>query len=202
MKAEQSDAEQSDSRSRSQLDSRAAPSPKAGKNWASGSNPRRCCRAAVSAASPFGTPCSPASTSAALLQSRLDQADLRWSVGRVTSMMLLVGVIALAVLMRLVPLWAALLGAAAAACRALRLHSAPPQQTLPEVSREFSRCAGFAGARAARRLSAFGRHGNDRERNRASRVGRDAPDFGRGQPGPRLAARARKSGTGEFRCWK
>ncbi len=49
-----------------------------------------------------------------LLQNRLDQADLRWSVGRVTSMMLLVGVIALAVLMRLLPLWAALLGAGAA----------------------------------------------------------------------------------------
>jgi len=49
-----------------------------------------------------------------LLQSRLDQADLRWSVGRITSMMLLVGVIALAVLMRLLPLWAAVLGAAAA----------------------------------------------------------------------------------------
>jgi tight adherence protein B len=48
-----------------------------------------------------------------LLQSRLDQADLRWSVGRITSMMLLVGVIVLAVLMRLVPLWAAFLGAAA-----------------------------------------------------------------------------------------
>lgn len=49
-----------------------------------------------------------------ILQNRLDQADLRWSVGRVTSMMLLVGVIALAVLMRLLPMWAALLGAAAA----------------------------------------------------------------------------------------
>jgi len=49
----------------------------------------------------------------AVLQSHLDQADLRWSVGRVTSMMLLVGVIVLAVLMRLVPLWAALLGTAA-----------------------------------------------------------------------------------------
>jgi tight adherence protein B len=48
----------------------------------------------------------------ALLQSRLDQADVRWSVGRITSMMLLVGVIVLAVLMRLVPLWAAFLGAA------------------------------------------------------------------------------------------
>src|ERR1035437_1277754 len=50
----------------------------------------------------------------ALLQSRLDQADLRWSVGRITSMMLLVGVVVLAVLMRLVPLWAALVGAAVA----------------------------------------------------------------------------------------
>jgi len=49
-----------------------------------------------------------------LLQSRLDQADLRWSVGRVTSMMLLVGVVALAMLMRLAPWWAAVLGAAAA----------------------------------------------------------------------------------------
>src|SRR5579863_6772618 len=49
----------------------------------------------------------------ALLQSRLDQAELRWTVGRITSMMLLVGVIVLAVLMRLLPLWAALLGAAA-----------------------------------------------------------------------------------------
>jgi tight adherence protein B len=51
----------------------------------------------------------------ALLQSRLDQADLRWSVGRVTSMMLLTGVVALAMLMRLTPWWAAVLGAAAAA---------------------------------------------------------------------------------------
>jgi tight adherence protein B len=51
----------------------------------------------------------------ALLQSRLDQADLRWSVGRITSMMLLVGVIVLAVLMRLAPWWAAVLGAASAA---------------------------------------------------------------------------------------
>jgi tight adherence protein B len=50
----------------------------------------------------------------AIIQKRLDQADLRWSVGRITSMMLLVGVITLAVLMRLLPLWAALLGAAAA----------------------------------------------------------------------------------------
>jgi tight adherence protein B len=50
----------------------------------------------------------------ALLQNRLDQADLRWSVGRITSMMLLVGVVVLAVLMRLLPLWAAFLGAAAA----------------------------------------------------------------------------------------
>jgi len=50
----------------------------------------------------------------ALLKNRLDQADLHWSVGRITSMMLLLGVVALAVLMRLLPLWAAFLGAAAA----------------------------------------------------------------------------------------
>src|SRR5258707_9535081 len=49
----------------------------------------------------------------ALLQSRLDQADLRWSVGRITSMMLLVGIIVLAILMRLAPWWAALIGGAA-----------------------------------------------------------------------------------------
>jgi tight adherence protein B len=49
-----------------------------------------------------------------LLQSRLDQADLRWSVGRITSMMLLVGIVTLAVLMRLAPWWAAFLGAVAA----------------------------------------------------------------------------------------
>ena len=51
----------------------------------------------------------------AILQSHLDQADLRWSVGRITSMMLLVGVIVLAVLMRIAPWWAALVGGAAAA---------------------------------------------------------------------------------------
>jgi len=50
-----------------------------------------------------------------ILQSCLDQADLRWSVGRITSMMLLVGVIVLAVLMRIVPWWAAVAGGAAAA---------------------------------------------------------------------------------------
>ncbi len=50
-----------------------------------------------------------------ILQSRLDQADLRWSVGRITSMMLLVGVVVLAVLMRIAPWWAAIVGGAAAA---------------------------------------------------------------------------------------
>ena len=70
----------------------------------------------------------------ALLQSRLDQAELRWSVGRVTSMMLLVGVIVLAVLMRLLPLWAALLGAGGVDVCTLRLCPAPPHQALHEVS--------------------------------------------------------------------
>ena len=50
----------------------------------------------------------------AILKNRLEQADLRWSVGRITSMMLLIGIVTLAVLMRLLPLWAAFLGAAAA----------------------------------------------------------------------------------------
>jgi tight adherence protein B len=49
-----------------------------------------------------------------LLKTNIDQADLRWSVGRITSMMLLIGVVVLAVLMRLLPLWGAFLGAAVA----------------------------------------------------------------------------------------
>jgi tight adherence protein B len=49
----------------------------------------------------------------AILKERIEQSELHWSVGRLTSMMLLVGVVALAVLIRLVPVWAAILGAAA-----------------------------------------------------------------------------------------
>ena len=49
-----------------------------------------------------------------IMKARMEQADLNWSVGRITSMMLLIGVVVLAVLVRLVPLWGALLGAAAA----------------------------------------------------------------------------------------
>lgn len=49
-----------------------------------------------------------------LLKTHLDQADLSWSVGRITSMMLLIGVVAMTVLMRLVPIWAAFLGTAVA----------------------------------------------------------------------------------------
>ena len=47
----------------------------------------------------------------AILRNRLEQAELHWSVGRVTSMMLLAGVVALAICMRLIPLWGALIGA-------------------------------------------------------------------------------------------
>ena len=50
----------------------------------------------------------------ALFKERIEQADLKWSVGRLTSMMLLMGVVALAILMRLVPLWAAAIGAGVA----------------------------------------------------------------------------------------
>jgi tight adherence protein B len=50
-----------------------------------------------------------------ILKSRLAQAQLDWSVGRVTSMMLLMGALTLAVLARFIPAWAALLGAAGAA---------------------------------------------------------------------------------------
>ncbi len=49
-----------------------------------------------------------------MLNTHLDQADLSWSVGRITSMMLLIGVVTMAILMRLVPIWAAFLGAAVA----------------------------------------------------------------------------------------
>ena len=51
----------------------------------------------------------------AQLKTNIDQADLRWSVGRITSMMLLIGVVVLAILMRLAPIWAAFVGAALAA---------------------------------------------------------------------------------------
>ena len=50
-----------------------------------------------------------------ILKMRLGQADMNWSVGRVTSMMLLMGAITLAVLARFIPTWAALLAAAGAA---------------------------------------------------------------------------------------
>jgi tight adherence protein B len=50
-----------------------------------------------------------------ILKTRLAQAELDWSVGRVTSMMLLMGAVTLAVLVRLIPSWAALLAAAGAA---------------------------------------------------------------------------------------
>lgn len=51
----------------------------------------------------------------AILKNRIDQAELHWSVGRVTSMMLLAGAVTLAIGMRLMPLWGALIGAALAA---------------------------------------------------------------------------------------
>jgi tight adherence protein B len=50
-----------------------------------------------------------------MVKTRLAQAELDWSVGRVTSMMLLMGTVVLALLLRFTPAWAALLGAAGAA---------------------------------------------------------------------------------------
>jgi tight adherence protein B len=47
----------------------------------------------------------------ALLQTRLEQAQVDWSVGRLTSMMLLMGIIALAALLEFFPAWFSLLGA-------------------------------------------------------------------------------------------
>jgi len=51
----------------------------------------------------------------AILKLRLEQAELNWSVGRVTAMMLLCGALTLAILSRLLPEWGALLGAVGAA---------------------------------------------------------------------------------------
>jgi tight adherence protein B len=50
-----------------------------------------------------------------ILKLHCEQAQLDWSVGRITSMMLLIGAIAFAILMRFVPMWTATLGAAATA---------------------------------------------------------------------------------------
>jgi tight adherence protein B len=50
-----------------------------------------------------------------ILKTHCEQAQLDWSVGRITSMMLLIGAIGFAILMRFVPMWAATLGATAAA---------------------------------------------------------------------------------------
>ncbi len=50
-----------------------------------------------------------------LLHKQMEQAELSWSVGRITSMMMLIGVIVLAILLRLVPVWGAILGACVAA---------------------------------------------------------------------------------------
>lgn len=49
----------------------------------------------------------------ALVQTQLQQAELGWSVGRVSSMMLLIGIVVLAVALRFLPFVAALLAAAA-----------------------------------------------------------------------------------------
>lgn len=50
-----------------------------------------------------------------ILKTRLAQAELNWSVGRVTSMMLLMGAVTLVALVRFIPAWAALTAAAGAA---------------------------------------------------------------------------------------
>ena len=50
-----------------------------------------------------------------ILQARMAQADLAWSVGRVTALMLFSGAIAGLLLLRILPVWAAFLGAIATA---------------------------------------------------------------------------------------
>ena len=51
----------------------------------------------------------------AILRTRMEQAELSWSVGRFTSMMLLLGIVVLAVALRLAPFWVAAVAAALAA---------------------------------------------------------------------------------------
>ncbi|HEV2202798.1 MAG TPA: type II secretion system F family protein [Bryobacteraceae bacterium] len=46
-----------------------------------------------------------------ILKTHCEQAQLDWSVGRITSMMLLLGAVAFAVLMRFIPVWSATLAA-------------------------------------------------------------------------------------------
>ncbi len=113
MKADQSDAEQTDFTLSKPLDSRTAPPPEGREELGFRIEHSPLLQSDRLSSITFWDAMLARFNFVALLQSRLDQADLRWSVGRITSMMLLVGVIALAVLMRLVPLWAALLGAAA-----------------------------------------------------------------------------------------
>src|SRR5579871_1952379 len=50
-----------------------------------------------------------------IVKERISQAQMDWSVGRLTTMMLLCGTVALAILLRLVPVWAALIAAIAVA---------------------------------------------------------------------------------------
>ena len=130
MKADQSDAERSDLTLSKPLDSRLDARAEGREELGFGIEPSPLLQSGRLSSITFWDTMLAHFDFVAILQSRLDQADLRWSVGRITSMMLLVGVIALAVLMRLLPLWAALLGAAASHARALRLCSASPQQAL------------------------------------------------------------------------
>ncbi len=125
-----------------------------------------------------------------ILRERIAQAELDWSVGRVTLAMLLSGTVALAILSRLVAPWAALGGAALVAFAPYGYILRVAQPALPEISREFSRRARFAFASAARRLSAVRRDGNDFVGNAAAGVGRNAKDVGRSESGHGLAASA------------
>jgi tight adherence protein B len=50
-----------------------------------------------------------------IMEARIAQAELDWSVGRVTLLMLLFGTVGLAILLKFFPLWAALAGAAVCA---------------------------------------------------------------------------------------
>jgi tight adherence protein B len=113
MKADQSAAEQSDLTLPKSQESQLSPEPQGGEELGFRIEPSPLLQSGRLSSITFWDAMLAHFDFVARLQSRLDQADLHWSVGRITSMMLLVAIIVLAVLMRLVPLWAAVIGATA-----------------------------------------------------------------------------------------
>ena len=130
----------------------------------------RCSAANVSARSTSGTALLARFDFIEILQARIAQAELDWSVGRVTLAMLLCGTVALLISAEIRRGVGRAAGRRAGGLRALRLYPARRRDKRFLKFREnFPGRARFAGARAARRLSAFGRHGDDLQRDRCRR---------------------------------